>query len=558
MKNSKKALALLLTAIMAASMASCGNGGNTTSTTSTSGNDSSASTSSASTESSSTDAGEESSEAAEAGDVTLPLTTDGTTLTYWVSFPSSGVSMNDLNENEFYQEMEKRTGVHIDFQMFSSTDRQTNFNLMIASNALTDLIYTGASLYAEGVDAAIDDGYFMDLTDKVEEYMPHYLAIRMSDDQYYKLSTTDSGRMGAVYEFRQSKQGPWLGMWMRQDWLEKVNMETPETFDEWHDVLAAFKDQCGATAPLTLNWSGSDAEIGMMSAGFGVYNKWQLDETGKVNYGPYMPAWKDYVTTMHQWYTEGLIDPDFMSTDQRMPDMTAVITGKTGAFTSLYTYPALYESSSEDPDMYLIPVNPPVVNNGDKLHIRLRDSYTSGNTAISANCENWEIALRWLDYLYTEEGALLANYGVEGDTFTMGDDGKPVYTDKVMNNPDGLTMAQAMDAFLCPSAGVANWSDWTRELQAVPEKDLACYDVWSQADMEYTLPTISLTQDESVERAGMYADISTYVKETTAQFISGALDIESNWDTYVSNLESMGVERCIEITQGAYDRYLAR
>ena len=558
MRNTKKALALLLTAIMAASLASCGGSNGSSTTAESSKSDTGASTSktesAASTESS---AEEVVTDPGEVPDVELPLTTEPVTLTYWVTFPSSGVTMNDLNENAFYQEMENRTGVHLEFQMISSTERTTNFNLLIASNSLTDLIYTGASLYSEGVDAAIDDGYFMDLTDKIPEYMPHYQAIRMSDQEYYKLSTTDSGRMGAVYEFRQSKQGPWLGMWMRQDWLDKVNMEIPETYDEWHDVLAAFKDQCGATAPLILNWSGSDAEIGMMSAGYGVYNKWQLDADGNVNYGPYMDGWKDYVTTMHQWYTEGLIDPDFMATDQRMPDMTAVVTGATGAFTSLYTYPPMYESSSEDPNMNLTAVNPPVVNKGDTLHIRLRDSYTSGNTAISADCENWEIALKWLDYLYTEEGARLANYGIEGDTYTMVD-GKPLYTDKILNSPDGTTMAQAMDLYLCPSAGIANWSDWTRELQALPEKCVAAYDVWGKSDMSYTLPTVSLTQEESVERAAIYADVSTYVKEKTAQFISGALDIESNWDKYVSDLKSMNIERAIEITQGAYDRYQAR
>ena len=44
----------------------------------------------------------------------------------------------------------------------------------------------------------------------------------------------------------------------------------------------------------------------------------------------------------------------------------------------------------------------------------------------------------------------------------------------------------------------------------------------------------------------------------TAQFISGALDIDSNWDSYIAEMEKMGIERAIEITQGAYERYLAR
>lgn len=550
MKNAKKLVALLLVLAMVLSLGACGN----------SGDSDTSSTSQESTASGTESGAEGDASAADTGDFQLPIVDEPVTLTYFVADDSNcAIMKTDFNDNEFYQEMEKRTGVHLEFEMVSSADYQTNFNLMIASGNLADLIYVGASYYADGVDAAIDDGYFLDLTDLVDEYMPHYEAIRTSDINYELLSTTDSGRLGAVYELRQTKQGPWLGLWMRQDWLDDLNMEVPETFDQWHDVLTAFKDEKGATAPLILNFSGSDGEFGTMSGGLNVLNSWQLDETGKVNFGPYMDAWKDYVTIMHQWYTEGLIDPDFMATDERTADMAKVVTGATGAFAALYTMPSLYEASSEDPNMNLVPVNPPVMNEGDESHIRLRDSYTSGNTAISADCENWEVALRWLDYLYTDEGALLANYGIEGDTFEYDESGKPVFTDKILNNENGWTMAQTIASYLCPSAGIANWSDWTRELAGVPEKDQECYTVWAEASDDWRLPSsVTLTQEESTERAALYADISTCVKENTAKFISGALDIDENWDAYISELETSGIERAIEITQAAYDRYLAR
>ena len=550
MKNAKKLVALLLVLAMVLSLGACGNNAS---------NDSSTSSQTSTSDSGDSSTAEE-GDTAEPGEFKLPIVDEPVTLTYFnADDTNAAIITNDWNDNEFYQEMERRTGVHLDFETVSSADYQTNFNLMIASGKLADLIYVGASYYTEGVDAAIDDGYFLDLTDKVEEYMPNYNAIRTSDIQYELLSTTDSGRLGAVYELRQSKQGPWLGLWIRQDWLDDLGLDTPVTFDDYHEVLTAFKEEKGATAPLILNWSGSDGEFGTMSGGLNVLNSWQLDETGKVNFGPYMDAWKEYVTIMHQWYEEGLIDPDFMATDERTADMAKVVTGASGLFAALYTMPSVYEASSEDPNMNLAPVNPPVKNEGDEIHIRLRDSYTSGNTAISADCENWEVALRWLDYLYTEEGALLANYGVEGDTFEFDENGDPVYTDKIVNNENGWTMTQTMASYLCPSAGIANWSDWTRELAGVPEKDQACYDVWSEADDTWRLPSsVSLTQEESTERAALYADISTIVKEQTAQFISGALDIESNWDAYIASLESSGIERAIEITQAAYDRYLGR
>ena len=555
MKNAKKLVALLLVLAMVLSLAACGNGGNSSTSSETS-------TSSAAEDSSAAEEGEtgDDGETAESGEFQLPIVDEPTTLSYFVADDSNcAIMTTDWNDNEFYQEMERRTGVHLEMEMVSSADYQTNFNLMIASGTLADLIYVGASYYAEGVDAAIDDGYFLDLTDLVDEYMPNYQKVRTSDIQYELLSTTDSGRLGAVYELRQSKQGPWLGLWIRQDWLDDLGLDTPVTFDDYHEVLTAFKNEKGATAPLILNWSGSDGEFGTMSGGMNVLNSWQLDETGKVNFGPYMPAWKEYVTIMNQWYNEGLIDPDFMATDERTADMAKVVTGASGLFAALYTMPSVYEAASEDSNMSLAPVNPPVKNEGDEIHIRLRDSYTSGNTAISADCENPEVAMRWLDYLFTEEGALLANYGVEGDTFEFDENGDPVYTDKIVNNENGWTMTQTMASYLCPSAGIANWSDWTRELAGVPEKDQACYDVWSEADDTWRLPSsVTLTQDESTERAALYADISTTVKEQTAQFISGALDIESNWDAYIASLESSGIERAIEITQAAYDRYLAR
>ena len=555
MKNAKKLVALLLSLALVLSLGACGgNGGSSTS--------SEASPSSTTEESgAAAESGDESqAETAETGEFQLPIVDEPTTLSYFVADDSNAAIMTtDWNDNEFYQEMERRTGVHLEFEMVSSADYQTNFNLMIASGNLADMIYVGASYYAEGVDAAIDDGYFLDLTDLVDEYMPNYEKVRTSDVQYELLSTTDSGRLGAVYELRQSKQGPWLGLWIRQDWLDDLGLDTPVTFDDYHEVLTAFKNEKGATAPLILNFSGSDGEFGTMSGGLNVLNSWQLDETGKVNFGPSMDAWKEYVTIMHQWYTEGLIDPDFMATDERTADMAKVVTGASGLFAALYTMPSVYEAASEDPNMNLAPVNPPVMNEGDEGHIRLRDSYTSGNTAISADSENWEVALRWLDYLYTEEGALLANYGVEGDTFEFDENGEPVFTDKILNNENGWTMTQTVASYLCPSAGIANWSDWTRELAGVPEKDQACYDVWSEFSDDWRLPSsVTLTQEESTERAALYADISTIVKEQTAQFISGALDIESNWDAYISALEASGMERAIEITQAAYDRYLAR
>ena len=547
MKNSKKALALLLTLMLAASMVSCGGNGDSGSSGTS---DSTTSTGDAST-------GSDTSGEAAPTEVSLPLA-DGESLSYFIALDANAsIVVDDYNDNEFFQALEEKTGVHIDWMMNSSSDFVTNFNLMIASNQIPDMVYGVASYYSDGLDASIDDGYFLDLTDKVDEYMPNYQALRKADPQVEIDTMTDSGRLACVYAILTEEQGPWYGMQMRKDWLDELGMDVPTTYDEWEAALTGFKDQLGAYAPLSLTFNGFDTMNGGLSAGYGVWATWQLDETGKVNWGPAMDGWRDYLTKMNDWFEKGLIDPDFMAQDAFMVDMTSVITGKTGAWTSMYTMPSLYEASSEDPDMYIIPVTGPVVNEGDELHLRYRNVYTGTTTSVSANCSNWELALRWLDYLFSEEGARLANYGVEGDTYTMADDGTITFTDKVLAN-DQYSFSQAQANFLLPPSSVACYYDWTRELAAVPEKDIESYDVWSSAGQDWTLPTLSLTQEESVERAAIMTDIETYAKENSTQFITGVLDIETGWDSYISTIQGMNLERAIEITQAAYDRYLER
>ena len=556
MKNSKKWTALVLAAMMAASFTSCG--GNSGSTGSTGGDASSAAASSeGSSEGGSEGSSEGGSEAVEAEELTLPLSEDTVTLTYFINTDgNASIVKTDYNDNEFFQELEKRTNVHIDWQMNSPADFQTNFNLMIASNQMTDIIY-GAQYYTDGLDAAIDDGYFMDLTDLIPKYMPNYSALRNSEDRIRVATMTDSGRLPGVYSIMTEPQGPWMGLQIRKDWLDKVGMDVPVTFDDWTNVLTAFKDQLGVYAPLSLNGNGfTDLGRAMMS-GFNVDYTWQLTGDGSVAYGPSLDGWREYITQMHDWYAAGLIDPDFMSANSFMVDMTMVITGKTGSWCSMYTMPSLYESSSEDKEMNIVPVASPRKQAGDEIHIRMKTNDIGGPTAISANCKNPEIALKWLDYLYSEEGAMLANYGVEGDTYTLNDSGEPVFTDKVLNNPD-YSFSQAQASFLCPPSSIPNHYDWTRELGSVPEKDIASYDVWGSVKDDWVMPSLSLTSDEAVERAGIMTDIQTYAQEQTTAMITGIQDVETYWDTYVETMKSMNLDRAVEITQAAYDRYLNR
>ena len=63
-----------------------------------------------------------------------------------------------------------------------------------------------------------------------------------------------------------------------------------------------------------------------------------------------------------------------------------------------------------------------------------------------------------------------------------------------------------------------------------------------------------MTQDESDIYNDAWADIDTYINESTAKFITGEWSIEQSWDSYVAELEKMGLKDVVDVYQAAYDR----
>ena len=102
-----------------------------------------------------------------------------------------------------------------------------------------------------------------------------------------------------------------IGPMIREDWLNELGLEVPTTIDEWHTVLTAFKEEKGATAPLTWEYTmGALTNEDPFAYAFGACRNFFIGDDGKVHFGATEPGYKDYLTTFNQWYEEGLLDPD--------------------------------------------------------------------------------------------------------------------------------------------------------------------------------------------------------------------------------------------------------
>ena len=87
--------------------------------------------------------------------------------------------------------------------------------------------------------------------------------------------------------------------------------------------------------------------------------------------------------------------------------------------------------------------------------------------------------------------------------------------------------------------------------------EIWAYDVWSSDGTEWVVPAVTMNTEESSEFQSLYADIKTYVEESTVGMIMGTMPLDQ-FDAFVEQLKAMGIERVIEIEQTALDRYYAR
>jgi putative aldouronate transport system substrate-binding protein len=211
-----------------------------------------------------------------------------------------------------------------------------------------------------------------------------------------------------------------------------------------------------------------------------------------------------------------------------------------------------------DPNGTLIACYDARKNADDELHNADEDSIVGKmGITITTACENPELAMQWCDFWYTEDGVLLANYGVEGESFEFDENGIPYITELVTNNPDGLSLMDTQ--FMYTTDSVNRINDVTKTRSTYTEAGLAARDIWDyNRDDANTYPeAAALTADEADEHSSIYSDINTYLQENIAQFMTGAKDMDQ-WDSFVETLYDMGIEDCIALKQAAYDRYLAR
>ena len=514
------------------------------------------------TEAESTAAAEETAQAESAG-ITYPIEEQGVTLTMAV-VEEAAVTANakDISETPFGKAWQEQTGVTLEIQQMADGEAMS---LLFAGGDLPDIIYYNFDSYSGGPSKAIKDKIIEPLNDYME-YAPDLQAVLEGNDLYRKSCTTQDGLViGFPFIRGADRLRTSMGFVIRQDWLDDLNLEVPRTPDDLYTVLKAFQEEKGAEVPFTVgNWALRDIAVGhgAITSPFGLVKANFYQKDGTVHYGYAEAEYKDVLTYLNKLYAEGLLDPNFASLDgntkaaNMMNGNAGLIYGSAGG--DLGTY--LNTMKDSDPDYNLTGFGPLVAKAGDKALSTQYDNATKGYYAIiTPGCKNKEAAVKFLNYGYTEAGHMLFNFGIEGESYTMEGD-YPTYTDLILNNPDGLTKQQALAQY------TRAWMDgpmvqdkrYSEQYSSLPQQQ-AALECWSTSDAAlYNMPPVTIADADSAEYSRIMSDINTYVSEMFVKYVSGLESLDTFETDYLPTLESLGVNRAIELQQAALDEFNAR
>jgi putative aldouronate transport system substrate-binding protein len=535
--------------------------------------------------------------------ITFPLK-EKQTLTAFVITPFAG-SNGDYQDNWVTSILEKEENIRIDFQTCTSgEDGKTKLNLLMASgDKLPDILlatkWTKAEtmLYGQqGLIIPLND-YLKDCEtwNKLNEVCPDRLGqLTMSDGNVYCYGNTNE-TLHSMYQAR---------MWIYKPWVEKLmDGKMPTTTEELYQFLTAVKnedpngngiqdeipmtgciaDGSWATDPTTFLSNAFLQNNNILSNTNAVTGAGFVVNDGKVEFQFSKDEYKDALAYMNKLFKEGLLDSQTFTQDTTQ--MKASVQGETPlvACVSSGGFPCdTTELRLEQPGPYqdwtvLEPLEGP---DGVRLAAYYPvDYFQTCCGVVTKDCANPELAVKLFDLLATEEWTLTQQFGEEGIGWEYVNEGTsisggearwktidpPAYRedgtggDYTSLGIDFVKNIWDTDACVLGNTSELRLSRYAKDPSMNSEGLLYSFgNAYSQYTPEEgtVLPSMAYTSDDAKRISEYSVSIGQYTNQATVQFITGDLDIEKDWASYLSALESMDLEGYVALQQAAYDTYM--
>ncbi|GHU68512.1 sugar ABC transporter substrate-binding protein [Clostridia bacterium] len=527
----------------------------------------------------------------------FPIVDDPITLTIWCNLPTDAAEGIEQNDATLW--LEEKTNIHINWEKIGVNEAAEKLRVMMAANSgLPDVIMTsnvGSIITTEQVFSYGAQGLLLPINDYIEEYGDAWFpAINLVPWSRAQITAPD----GNIYGIAGVTDGAYHTslynkFYVNDNWLKALEIEPPTTIDEFYDMLVAFRDLDpngnGIKDEVPLSGSIGKESIRTTLDGFLMsafqystsYEKYwlYLEEPNKVASGAITPEYQEGLRWFRKLYEEGLMDKEiFINTRESMQMLSGAADGnKLGSFSAMF---AIAGVSTDNPDIYNYVALSPLEGPNGRVAVDIPVGGAGYGTAflITHTCKNPEAAFRLGDYLLTIGSSdqetwetMVMRYGLEGvgwqkpDADDVGLDGGPALF-KILPGPIGPAGT--------PTLINSRWYEIgpnvrpSAERNAIATADNAGYnieqilfdetkDYYEPFRTKKTLPILVFDAEDIEALMDIQVNIQNYGQEALAQFVTGELDIDKDWDAYVATMYDLGLQTLIDINQKTLDNFLA-
>jgi len=488
----------------------------------------------------------------------------------------------DMETNKLTVYMEKKTGVHINWMVVPDASA---ISLTFASGDLPDFAFVQGNIgkndemryAANGVVVPIDS-YIAKSSPNFQKFLGKYpivrQAITLPDGHIYQMPNDAQDNHG--YVGRKA--------WIYKPWLDKLGMALPVTTDDFYNVLKAFKTRDpngnGKADEIPMSgavktWNARPDDF-LLSAFVLNSNKKLIVNNGKVEFAPVKPEWKDGLKYIQKLHNEGLIDPAAYTQD--LGQLGSLAENKSVNIVGSYAAGHLAMAWSLSPGgralakegVALLPLKGPTGRQITSFGGLLVPGGATPSHAIwpaffvTKACKDVAGALAWVDYFWTEEGAMWGNFGEKGVDWREAKTGEA----GMLGQP---AVWSAMEKQVQSEEGSQSNSHWfgmnpgwygERERLGMAQGPDSYEVLLSTVSQQYSkfvgkedFPAhIYVELEYADELAQLETVITSFVDQAVVQAITGGKNLDAEWDGYLKQLNNLGLARYLEIYQKAYTR----
>ena len=492
-------------------------------------------------------------------------------------------AVTDYQDNAFTHFLEEEANVRLELQVSPyGQDTMQIVNVLLASGDYPDVFigvgFTKAQQLLYG-----QQGVFLALNEMIEEFGVNTQKVLDQWPLVERNFTLPDGNIYALPDVNECFHCQTMQkLWIYEPWLDELGLEMPTTTQEFKDVMIAFRDRdpnrTGRQDQIPLAGAISGWMVGIDGffmnsfiytdgnlADFGPSPRLFVDN-GQVRAAYAASEWRDGLAYLNDLYEEGLILPDSFVQDENQlmqlgENPGPAILGAAPAGVS-FIFTELYGDSERWKEYVAVPA---LEGPGGVRYSRYFPTWGSPQWTITDRAAYPEVALRLGDMFYDEEVTLRNTYGIEGVHWRWAEPGEIG-----MNGKPATHYAFEPDAGLGADEGRHFWNqagplnrtvDW--HMGKPPSRpddfELILYEETFEKTHPYipddsmVLPPLSFDTDVAAEYTELQTALQSYVDEMIVRFITGDADLNTQWNSYLSELDRIGLRRYLEITQRAYD-----